>query len=176
MGLLVLWSRQSTPKTKATIPTTFATVGASLVLLYLSHLEHLRSIRPSTVINVFLCFTLLFDLTRLRTLYFMPHSLSVSTLFTVSWVIKSATLILEAREKQSLLKKSYENSPIESTSGVLNRAVFWWLNELLWRGSKSQLTVDSLPALDNNIKAASDPHILVEKWNQGMSRIYVFSH
>ncbi|KAJ5185124.1 hypothetical protein N7491_007004 [Penicillium cf. griseofulvum] len=164
--LLVLWSRENTPQTKATLATTFTTIGVSLVLLYLSHLEHLRSIRPSTIINVFLGFTLLFDLTRLRTLYFMPDSLSVTTLFAISWVIKSVTLILEAREKQSLLKKTYENSSIEATSGVLNRAVFWWLNGLLWRGSKEQLTVESLPALDSKITAASDPRLLFEEWNK----------
>jgi ATP-binding cassette subfamily C (CFTR/MRP) protein 1 len=99
----------------------------------------------------------------------MPNSLSVTSLFATSWVIKSVTLVLEAREKQTLLRKTYENSSIESTSGVLNRAVFWWLNGLLWRGSKEQLTVDSLPALDSNITAASDPRFLFENWNKGMS-------
>jgi hypothetical protein len=103
----------------------------------------------------------------------MPDSHSVRTLFAISWVIKSVILILEAREKQSLLKKTYENSPIESTSGILNRAVFWWLNRLLWQGSKGQLTVDSLPALDSNITSASHPHILLEKWNSGMSSFHV---
>jgi hypothetical protein len=144
--------------------------------MYLSHLEHLRTIRPSTIINVFLGFTLFFDLARLRTLYFMPVPSSVATWFAISCVIKSITLVLEAREKQSLLKKTYQNSPIESTSGVLNRAVLWWLNGLLWRGSKSQLTVDSLPALDDNITAASDPQSLFEKWEKGMLQICFLNH
>lgn len=106
----------------------------------------------------------------------MPDSLSVTTLFAISWVIKSVTLVLEAREKQSLLKKTYENSSIEATSGVLNRAVFWWLNGLLWRGSKEQLTVESLPALDSKITAASDPCLLFEEWNKGRPKIHVFSY
>ncbi|KAJ5885116.1 hypothetical protein N7495_009626 [Penicillium taxi] len=164
--LLALWTRENTPKTKATLSTICITIGTSLVLMYLSHLEHFRSISPSTVISVFLGTTLLFDLTRLRTLYSMPDSRSMTTWFAISWVIKMITLILEAREKQPLLKRKYENSPIEATSGVLNRAFFWWLNKLLWRGSKAQLTVDSLPALDDNIKAASDPRLLFEKWNK----------
>ena len=147
--------------------TTLVTVIISLLLAYVSHLEHLRSIRPSTVINVFLIFTLLFDLVRLRTLYFMPISHTTTVLFAVSWAIKATILGLEATEKRSLLKKKYEYSPIESTSGVLNRAMFWWLNGLLWRGSKGILTVDSLPALDNDIRAASDPRSLLEKWDKG---------
>lgn len=73
---------------------------------------------------------------------------------------------LGATEKKSLLENRYENSPIKSTSGVLNRAIFWWLNELLWRGSKDILTVDSLPALDNDIRAASNPRSLLESWDK----------
>ncbi|CAG8888161.1 unnamed protein product [Penicillium egyptiacum] len=166
MVLLALWCQPALFKTKATVFTTFVTVIISLFLAYLSHLEHLRSIRPSTVINAFLVFTLLFDLVRLRTLYFMPTAQTVTVLFAISWVTKATILGLEATEKRSLLKKAYENSPIESTSGVLNRAIFWWLNELLWRGSKDILTVDSLPALDNDIRAASDPCSLLERWDK----------
>ncbi|CAI7570859.1 unnamed protein product [Penicillium viridicatum] len=166
MVLLALWCQPATFKTKATMLTTFVTVIISLFLAYLSHLEHLRSIRPSTVINVFLIFTLLFDLVRLRTLYFMPITQSLTVTFAISWVIKAMILGLEATEKRSLLKKRYENSPIESTSGVLNRAIFWWLNELLWRGSKDILTVDSLPTLDNDIRAASNPQSLLERWDK----------
>ncbi|KGO71820.1 ABC transporter, integral membrane type 1 [Penicillium italicum] len=166
MVLLALWCQPATSKTKATVVTTIATVVISLILAYLSHLEHLRSIRPSTVINVFLVFTLLFDLVRLRTLYFMPTTQTVAIFFATSWVIKATILGLEATEKRSLLQKRYENSPIESTSGVLNRAVFWWLNELLWCGSKDILTVGSLPALDNDIRAASNPRSLLERWDK----------
>lgn len=177
IALLALWCRPAIFKTKATVFTTFLTVVISLFLAYLSHLEHLRSIRPSTVINVFLVFTLLFDLVRLRTLYFMPITQTVPVLFAISWAIKAMILGLEATEKRSLLKKRYENSPIESTSGVLNRAIFWWLNELLWRGSKDILTVDSLPTLDNDIRAASNPQSLLERWEKGELLSYdVFGH
>lgn len=92
-------------------------------------------------------------------------------LFAISWIVKSVILVLEATEKRALVKKQYEDSPIESTSGILNRVVFGWLNNLLWRGSKIHLTVDTLPALDNDIKAASDPTGFTEKWDKGMSNV-----
>ncbi|CAG7924068.1 unnamed protein product [Penicillium olsonii] len=164
LGSLILWSHPDAPKTSATLATEAVTIGASLVLLYLSHLEHLRSIRPSTILNSFLVFTLLFDLPRLRTLYSMSETRSVFSVLAISWTIKSITLFLEAAEKRPLLKKAYEQSPIESTSGLLSRVTFWWLNPVLWLGSKSQLTVESLPALDHDIQAASDSTILSEKW------------
>ena len=98
----------------------------------------------------------------------MPETRSVFSVLAISWTIKSITLFLEAAEKRPLLKKAYEQSPIESTSGVLSRVTFWWLNPVLWLGSKSQLTVESLPALDHDIQAASDSTILSEEWRNGM--------
>ncbi|KAJ5361079.1 hypothetical protein N7541_001923 [Penicillium brevicompactum] len=166
MVLFALWGHQNSPKTVVTLVTELATIGTSLLLLYLSHLEHLRSIRPSTILNVFLTFTLLFDLTRLRTLHFMPGPKSVTAVLAISWAIKLITLVFEATEKRPSLKKTYQNSPIESTSGVLSRITFWWLNPVLWLGSKAKLTVENLPALDTDIKAASDSTLIYEKWSR----------
>ncbi|KAJ6082006.1 hypothetical protein N7499_006880 [Penicillium canescens] len=165
VALLIILFQLDTPKTRATIGTTLVTVLTSVFLLFFSHLEHLRSIRPSTILNVFLGFALLFDLARLRTLYFMSNQ-TVTSLFAVSWVIKAIILVFEATEKRKLLKKAYENSPIESTSGVINRALFWWLRDLLWRGSKTTLTVDSLPSLDDDLKNASNSQSLFERWDK----------
>lgn len=98
----------------------------------------------------------------------MSGSQYVMPLFAISWVVKSVALVLEATEKRALVKKTYEDSPIESTSGILNRVVFGWLNNLLWRGSNTHLTVDTIPALDDEITAASDPTPFSEKWDKGM--------
>ena len=144
-----------------------ATLIAFLTSLYLSHLEHIRSLRPSTVLCIYLGFTLLLDLPRIRTLSFLPENQTVTILFAASWVAKAITLVFESIEKRFLLKKAYENSALEATSGIFNRSLFWWLNELLWRGSKTTLTVDDLPILDDELTKASDPEKLLERWNKG---------
>lgn len=136
-------------------------------MLYLSHLEHLRSLRPSTIICLFVGTTLLFDLTRLRTLYFIPDNRLVTALFAVSCIGKTVILVLESTEKRPLLKKPFEGSSLESTASTFNRGLFWWLNGLLRKGSKTTLTVDSLPELDEAIKTASNSGALVETWNKG---------
>lgn len=138
-----------------------------MFLLYLSHLEHLRSLRPSTVICLFVGLTLVFDLPRIRTLSFMPDNRPVTIVFATSWVGKAIILVLESTEKRSLLKKAYEGSSLESTANTFSRSLFWWLNGLLWEGSRSTLTVDSLPVLDEAIKAASNPEKLTEAWDKG---------
>ncbi|KAJ5183506.1 P-loop containing nucleoside triphosphate hydrolase protein [Penicillium capsulatum] len=163
-ALAILWSQPATPKTRATMPTAIFGLATSLVFLYVSHLEHIRSLRPSTILCLALGLTLIFDLARLRTLSFMPANGMVTALFAVGVIIKAITLILESMEKRSLLKKPYENSSIETTSGVFSRSLFWWLNDLLVKGSKTTLTVDSLPALDEELKEAANPQSLREKW------------
>ncbi|GLI78089.1 hypothetical protein PoHVEF18_006388 [Penicillium ochrochloron] len=96
----------------------------------------------------------------------MPNNGPVTILFAVGWLGKVIILVLESTEKRSLLKKPYEGCSLESTASTFNRALLWWLNGLLWKGSKTTLTVDSLPALDDALKTASNPEELIEKWNK----------
>ena len=162
-----MWYQSIAPTTRATIPTAAVSLAAFLGCLYLTHLEHQRSLRPSTTLCLFLGLTSLLDIARLRTLSFLPDNERVVSIFALSWVVKVVMLILESTEKRSLLKKGFEKSPIEETSGVFNRTLFWWLNPLLWKGSQITLTVDDLPALDEDLRAASNPQILLEKWGKG---------
>jgi hypothetical protein len=97
----------------------------------------------------------------------MPNNRPVTILFAVGWLGKVIILVLESTEKRSLLKKPYEGCSLESTASTFNRALLWWLNGLLWKGSKTTLTVDNLPALDDALKTASNPEELIEKWNKG---------
>ncbi|KAJ5740408.1 P-loop containing nucleoside triphosphate hydrolase protein [Penicillium malachiteum] len=134
---------------------------ASFACTYLSHLEHRFSVRPSTILCLFQGLTVLLDLSRLRTLSFIPN-----TPFAASWVVKAVILVLEATEKRSSLRKGFEKTAIEETSGVFSRTVFWWLNDLLWKGSNTTLTVDDLPILAEDLRVASDPQAIKEKWEK----------
>jgi hypothetical protein len=97
----------------------------------------------------------------------MPDNRPVAILFAAGWLGKLIILLLESTEKRSLLKKPFEGCSLESTASTFNRALLWWLNGLLWKGSKTTLTVESLPALDDAIKTASNPEELIAKWNKG---------
>ncbi|KAJ5629255.1 P-loop containing nucleoside triphosphate hydrolase protein [Penicillium herquei] len=164
--LLLFWFQSSTPKTRSTIPTGVVSLVASLACTYLSHLEHRFSVRPSTILCLFQGLTVLLDLPRLRTLSFLPYNNTVTLLFAASWVVKFVILVLEATEKRSSLRKEFEKTSIEGTSGVFSRTVFWWLNDLLWKGSSTTLTVDDLPILAEDLLIASDPQVIKEKWER----------
>lgn len=167
--MLALWCQSSTPATRATVPTAIATLATFCLFVYLSHLEHIRSLRPSSILCLFFVFTIIFDLARLRTLHFMPHNQPITILFAASLVGKTIILVLEATQKRHLLKKGYEGSAVETTSGIIHRCLFWSTNGLLRKGSKSTLTIQSLPVIADDIRESSDPQELLEKWEKGYS-------
>lgn len=164
--MLTIWYQYATPKTRATVPTAVAAVIVSLFCQYLSHLEHLRSLRPSTTLCLFNGFALLFDLPRLRTLSFLPHNRTITIIFATTSSIKAGVLALESIEKRFLLKKQFSGCAPEDTAGIFNRTLFLWVNGLLWKGSKSTLKLDDLPVLDNDIRQASHPDTLLDRWNK----------
>ena len=149
------------------MPTAIAVVIVFCLFFYLSHLEHTRSLRPSSILCLFFGLTLPFDLARLRTLHYIPNNTLITVLFGISVVGKVVILVLESKEKRHLLQKPFEESAVETTGGIINRLLFWWINDLLWKGSKTTLTVESLPVLADDIREASDPQQLEERWEKG---------
>jgi hypothetical protein len=120
------------------------------LLLFLSHVEHARSVRPSTIINVYLLFTLLFDCVVARALWLANHDSIISSLFTSTLVIKLIVLTSEAWEKRPILLSQYQHLSPEATSGILARGIFWWLNSFMRTGFARSLTDnDLLPVHDS---------------------------
>lgn len=156
------------------MPTAIAVVIVFCLFLYLSHLEHTRSLRPSSILCLFFGLTLPFDLARLRTLHHIPNNGLITVLFGISVVSKVVMLVLESKEKRHLLQKPFEESAVETTGGIINRLLFWWINDLLWKGSKTTLTVESLPVLADDIREASDPQQLEERWEKGNTLVISF--
>jgi ATP-binding cassette, subfamily C (CFTR/MRP), member 1 len=153
------------PKTHATIPTTALTLAVSVGFVFLSHLEHARSVRPSSTLIIYHGFTFLFDVVRMRTIWALPNNLVFSVLFTMSVAVKLIITILESVEKNHCLQRSYKEIPRETTSGVFNRNVFWWLNPLLGAGFSKTMALESLPAIDERLNPPEAQKTLQIKWN-----------
>jgi len=100
------------------------------VLCFLSYYEHARSIRPSALIEVYLFFSLLFDVSQVRTLWVSYSGTLDAWLLTASVGMKFIVLILEAKEKRSYLSEADVHHGPEETSGIFGRSLFWWLNRL----------------------------------------------
>lgn len=168
IALLALWAQPGTPTTRITLATIACTIAGFIVLLGLSYLEHIRSVRPSTVMTLYLGVSCLLDLARLRTLFFVSNSDIVAKIFLASFFIKVAIFSLELIEKRGTLLPPWQDASFEATSSVYARVLFIWLNRLLFRGFRALLTMDSLMSLDKAILTASRPTALQWKWQKGL--------
>jgi ATP-binding cassette subfamily C (CFTR/MRP) protein 1 len=146
LAVLLYWALHPHQRPFAQLHTSAAVLAFvdGILLLFLSHAEHARSVRPSTIINVHLFFTLLFDCVVVRTLWATDYDLTLSGLFTSTVAIKLFVLTLEAWDKRPILLSQYRHLSPEATSGILARSVFWWLNSLLQTGFARSLTDQDL--------------------------------
>lgn len=144
-------------------------VGA-LMLGVLSYFEHLRSVRTSFLLNVYLLFTIIFDTARSRTFALVPELNEISILFTTRIGVKVFLAVFEAKGKGSLLLSGYTSYPPEATSGMYNRALFWWQNALLKKGFKNVLSIEDLFHLDKPLYAEYLQRIIKSAWDGGESR------
>lgn len=140
-------------------------VGA-LGFCLLSHLEHTRAVRPSSILNVYFFFTLIFDSARARTLWAIPDNRVPAIVFTTTVALKSLILLLEATEKRGLLRPMYTQYPPETTGSVFNQNFFWWLNPLLINGFGKVLSVEKLFPIDDALGVDSAEEILNSRWNK----------
>jgi hypothetical protein len=154
-------------RTKVSIPATVLSLSAGLSLIVTSHLEHTKSIRPSFLITGFLLATLLSDIARVRTQWVLQNHVALAGILTASVAVKLTMLVLEAWEKRSGLARLGYTFSRESTSGLLSRASFWWLNSLLRLGSHIILTQDKLPGVHERLSSQRVATDIQRTWEAG---------
>ncbi|OBT74156.1 hypothetical protein VF21_06257 [Pseudogymnoascus sp. 05NY08] len=154
------------PKTRLTIPCHASTTAVYGILIYVSYLENTRSVRPSTLLSIYVGVSVLLDAARVRTLFFIPGNEVVARLFLAGFSIKILIFILEVSEKRPFLRSKWRDASPEETSGAINRALFIWLNHLFLRGFRTLLTVDALTPLDSDLLEASKPTTLIKRWEE----------
>ncbi|KAH7091601.1 P-loop containing nucleoside triphosphate hydrolase protein [Paraphoma chrysanthemicola] len=166
MAHLILWVRHKGPQNRGATPSAILSFVGALVLICLSYLEHMRSIRPSLLINVYLLLTVVLDTARSRSYSLSPELDTIATVFTSRVGIKLFLAIVEARPKRRLLLANFSNNPPEATSGPYKRALFWWLNALFKKGYSGSLTVDELFHLDKHLQSDYLHHLLGSAWDR----------
>jgi ATP-binding cassette subfamily C (CFTR/MRP) protein 1 len=172
VGHLVLWVKHHERQHRAAIPSASISLIGTLVLAVLSSLEHMRSIRPSWLLNIYLLLTVVFDIVRSRTYSLSPDLDAIATVFTSRVAVELILAIIEARPKRRLLLPEFAASPLEATSGPYKRALFWWLNALFKKGYSESLTVDDLFHLDKHLQSDYLHHLLGSSWNRCKSLHY----
>ncbi|KAM0216210.1 hypothetical protein ACHAQI_002626 [Fusarium lateritium] len=120
---------------------------AAFSILVLAHVEHVKSIRPSFLLTVYLFISLLFDAARLRTEWLLSINIAYAAILSCSTAFKLALLVLETIEKRRILISDEKSLSKESTSGPFSRGFFVWLNSLLISGWATVLTNNDLPTI-----------------------------
>lgn len=123
--------------------------------------------RPSTLLTLYLGLSTILDLARIRTLFYLESADKLAAIFLAGFCVKVVLFALELYEKRRLLRPQWKNASPEATSSTYSRALFIWLNDLLIKGFRSSLNVDTLTPLDSDLLNASEPEPLLARWNKG---------
>lgn len=129
---------------------------------WLSLQEHDRSVRPSDLIVSYLLASSLCD----AILATLPPVRGKPLLPAVQLVIKLGLLCLECRSKDAILLDDYKLLPAEERSGLLSRAFFWWIHDVLVQGYHSTLANHELPPVAEALRSETLRPEAVRIWEQ----------
>lgn len=130
---------------------------AALLLLLLSNIEHMKSQRPSILITLYLSPTTLFDVARTRTWWLEFGGRSYTATLTAKTVLQFTVILVETMPKCHSLRghETHADTSPEETSGMFSLAFFYWLNPLIYKGSKKILKPDDMYPLDKRLSVSN---------------------
>ncbi|KAF9875583.1 ABC multidrug transporter [Colletotrichum karsti] len=153
---LVLTSRSISWTSRVAIASDAMSFVVGLIMIPLSFLEHDRSPRPSTLLDIYLLVTLIFDVALSRTLWLSVESgedYHQSLVSIVSTAVKAAVLALESCQKPLSWYFDQKPQSPEVTSGIIKLMTFFWLKELFLKGYRKILSISDLYLLDESMSA-----------------------
>lgn len=163
---LFLWAHST--RTRASLASASLQFVSTLLLAVLSYTEHVRSTRPSLIINAYLLLAVPLCSTEARTLW-TRYSASLASVQTATAILKLALLVAEAVEKKEVLRPGFASTAAESTAGLYSRSLFWWLNPLFIFGYRGTLSNKSLLNIDNALLTKLVYARFKHRWQYGMT-------
>jgi hypothetical protein len=152
---LALRSVNPAVKTRASIAADVLSVVAVLGAGLLSWIDHQRSIRPSSLLAVYLLTASVLDMARLRTLWSIRGAVGAAAVFCLVLGLKLVALVVESINKFQSLRSPVEYSGVgsEPFSGLWTRIAYVWLLGTVRRGYRKILSVDDLPDIEPRLKS-----------------------
>ena len=167
IGLLARRSRPAAFRTRLSVATEVMAIVDAIAITILSTLDHNRSVRPSTILQIYLMLSMLFDIVRTRTIWLISSDHALIILFTAATASKVVMLLLELTEKRHALEPKYRSLPREATSGFANVSIFWWLNKFLRVGAGKIIGLEELDGLEDEFDSVRLLERLQSDWLAG---------
>ncbi|KAK9779085.1 putative Multidrug resistance-associated protein [Seiridium cardinale] len=141
-------------------------VGAIGVAL-LSWFDHQRSIRPSSLLAMYLMIATILDVARLRTLWSIPGATGAAIVFSLVLGLTLTALVLESTSKHQALRspREYSGIGLEPFSGLWARIAYFWLLGTVRQGYHKILCVDDLPGMDPQLRSGVLHNKLEKEWS-----------
>jgi ATP-binding cassette subfamily C (CFTR/MRP) protein 1 len=130
--------------------------------LLLSVIDHQRSVRPSTLLALYLSVFTLLQIPRLRTAWLIRPGGNVAASSIAVLVFTFAALVFESKAPGKTTSR--EKTTPEQSSGFWIRTVFAWLLETFRTGYAKVISVDDLPALDVKLRSRDLHRTLSLNW------------
>ena len=174
LALLLLWCNTSSKRPSTAILAASLSFTATIFLCPLSHYEHSRNIRPSSLIHLYLCFSLFVDVTYARAAWVIPYNDVANNLCVTTICIGILLVILEATSKTRYLVAKQGSYNPEETSGLFALSLYSWLNSLVLLGGQKILNLDDLYILNSNLRASNLEPLFTSVWDRARLRKYRF--
>ncbi|KAK0099337.1 hypothetical protein ONS96_008565 [Cadophora gregata f. sp. sojae] len=140
--------------------------AAACMLVLLSFLEHVRSIRPSSLILRFLAISVVAHAIQLWLFgYQQPNPGNLGPQLT-QICVELALLVSESRSKKSILKPQYQDLSPEKLSSIFGRIFFGWINAVMVKGHGKILTQTDLSDVDRKLSSNSLRRNILLSWDQ----------
>lgn len=155
-ALVIVQALGQSVRSNLAVTATAVSFVCTAMLAWLSSWEYAKSIRPSPLVTLFLLLTIAFDAARARTYWLKSTDTVLSTIFTLTLVLKVVILGLELRSKRKYLHSFVRHRSLEQTASAIGLFLWTWLNGFLYRGFRQGLSsLSDLPSIDESLLTPS---------------------
>lgn len=168
LKLLLLTSTILAPEGSSTayLANACLSLAAACVLCPLSFLEHTNSVRPSSLILLYLASSVIGHAIQLSLFGYQQPNPGNLGLELTQICVELVLLVSESKGKGTILKSQYEALSSEELSSIFGRTFFWWINPILQEGHGKILDHADLPNVDSKLSSESLRRKILLSWGQ----------
>jgi ATP-binding cassette subfamily C (CFTR/MRP) protein 1 len=170
---LILWTRD--PITSVAVPSASIALVAGLATIIIVAMEHNRSVRPSSVLQVYLIASIFAGAVQIRTLFLRRYVPTIARLQSTVLACQMLLLVIESWPKTRWVMPAEVSFSPEDFSGILGQSLYLWLNPLFFKGNRHILTIDDLSPISADLQSSHLQKGILKAWNKhGSSNPYSF--